>query len=29
MIAEGEINDGFTLAAYTRARLKGLLPHRT
>ncbi len=26
MIADGEINDGFTLAAYTRAKLKGLLP---
>ncbi len=29
MIADGEINDGFTLAAYTRARLKGLLPPKT
>ncbi len=26
MIADGEINDGFTLAAYARARSKGLLP---
>lgn len=26
MIAEGEITDGFTLAAYARAKLKGLLP---
>lgn len=25
MIADGEINDGFTIAAYTRAKLKGLI----
>jgi ADP-ribose pyrophosphatase len=25
MIADGEITDGFTIAAYTKAKLKGLI----
>jgi ADP-ribose pyrophosphatase len=25
MIAEGDITDGFTIAAYTKAKLKGLI----